>query len=363
MFLSALALVYRWDHSGSLSAITDPHLPVLSTLHLGPAYDSVHLLATFTAGTLLVASMCVKTALFPFHRWLVATLEAPTPMSGLLHAGIVNVATIMAWRFFPVLEKTPYVLVAWGVMALISTVFGALASSAQSDVKKQLVYSTVSQMGIMSLELGAGALAAALFHLITHGLFKCHLFMRAGSTVAEGALKRRWNHALAHEQDKKWSLTPWLVISLLALPVCVWLVKDPSGGSIAALATLMMTGIVATSLPALKRLTPGVFVLAGFAFVAAIVVARLLANGFDSYGAASAISAHVLVGILALLGVLALCLHSIKKSAFGRALYVHALNGFYVEDMRDALKSRQKRFIARIRARRATLSSTNAQDV
>ncbi|MBC7997814.1 MAG: hypothetical protein IAF58_07720, partial [Leptolyngbya sp.] len=141
---------------------------------------------------LLIISMSIKSALFPFHRWLLATLEAPTPLSGILHAGVVNISAIMAARLFPILQESPSLLILWGLFSAVSAVVGTLIMSTQSDVKRKLVYSTVGQMGFMCLQCASGLIPAAIFHLIAHGLFKCHLFLQSGSAVSEGRAKRQW---------------------------------------------------------------------------------------------------------------------------------------------------------------------------
>lgn len=290
---------------------------------------------------LLVVSMCAKTALFPFHRWLLATLEAPTPLSGLLHAGIVNVAAILAWRIFPVLWLSPYVLVFWGVVAGVSAVAGTLISSTQSDVKRKLVYSTVGQMGFMCLQCAVGALPAAVFHLITHGLFKCHLFLRSGSMVSEGLVKRRWNHSQT-EQPSRWgALFGWACVALIVVPVCFWLLRDVSPGSKTALSVLIMTGAVASALPALKRIGWGAFVIAGVAFVTAVVVARFFAEQFDVLASEPLIYAPWLFSAcVAMFAVTAALLQLTRNTPAGQALYVHALNGFYIEEFFYAMRNR-----------------------
>ncbi|HIA54850.1 MAG TPA: hypothetical protein EYN91_22665, partial [Candidatus Melainabacteria bacterium] len=120
------------------------------------------------ASLLLVLSFCVKAALFPFHKWLLATLDAPTPLSGLLHAGVVNVSAIMAWRLMPVLHEHSNVLIIWALWSALSAIVGTMSMSAQPDVKRKLVFSTTGQMGFMSLQCAIGMPGAAIFHLLAH---------------------------------------------------------------------------------------------------------------------------------------------------------------------------------------------------
>ena len=304
---------------------------------------SLSVSAGVVISVLLVLAMAIKTALFPFHRWLLATLEAPTSLSGLLHAGIVNVAAILAWRLFPVLAETPYVLLFWGILAAISSVVGTMISSAQSDVKRKLVYSTVGQMGFMSLQCAVGLAPAAVFHLIAHGLFKCHLFLRSGSTVADGLLKRRWNHAGTQVvvRSQRSTYLAWCCVAVIALPVCYWLIGDASAGSKTSLSVLIMTGAIATTLPALQRIGTGVFITAGFIFTGAVIMARFLSERFDTYSAPPMIhDQYLLTCCVVFFGVVSLVLHFAQGTARGNALYVHALNGFYLDEVVASLRGK-----------------------
>ncbi|MBX9721075.1 MAG: hypothetical protein K2X81_06760, partial [Candidatus Obscuribacterales bacterium] len=144
---------------------------------------------------LLVLSFSIKSALFPFHKWLLATLDAPTPLSGFLHAGVVNVSAIIAYRLMPVLAGSPDMLFLWAGLSILSAVVCTISMSAQPDVKRKLLYSTVGQMGFMCLQCASGAYAAAFFHLLAHGFFKCYMFLQCGGTVAEGQLKKNFAFA------------------------------------------------------------------------------------------------------------------------------------------------------------------------
>ncbi|MAT16529.1 MAG: hypothetical protein CMJ46_14815, partial [Planctomyces sp.] len=110
---------------------------------------------------LFVVGALVKSAQFPFHIWLPVSLETPTPVSALMHAGIVNAGGFLLIRISPLVSQVPSVLVIAAVTGLVTAVYGSLVMVTQTSVKKRLAYSTVAQMGFMMLQCGLGAFTAA----------------------------------------------------------------------------------------------------------------------------------------------------------------------------------------------------------
>ncbi len=134
------------------------------------------------AGLLLLAAM-VQSALVPFHRWLLSSMTAPTPVSGFMHAGLVNAGGVLLARFAPVVFEAPAVMWAIVLAGGVSALLGQAWMLVQTDVKRQLGASTVAQMGFMVLQCGLGFVPAAIAHLILHGFYKAYLFLAAGSAV------------------------------------------------------------------------------------------------------------------------------------------------------------------------------------
>lgn len=140
------------------------------------------LLAT-AAGVLLVIGAAVRCALPPFADWLLSSMTAPTPVSALMHAGLVNAGGFLLIRFAPVLEAAPAARLVAVALGLCGAVYGVGIMMVRPDVKRSLAGSTVSQMGFMIMSCGLGAYGAALWHIIAHGLFKAGLFLGSGSTI------------------------------------------------------------------------------------------------------------------------------------------------------------------------------------
>jgi len=133
-----------------------------------------------TSVTLLVVlAALTKSAQFPFHSWLPETMESPTPVSALMHAGIINAGGALLLRFAPVLIHSPSALLILVIIGTITASLGMVAMWAQVKVKRTLAWSTVSQMGFMMIQFGLGAFSVALLHLVAHGFYKAWSFLRS----------------------------------------------------------------------------------------------------------------------------------------------------------------------------------------
>jgi len=141
--------------------------------------------AMHAAGFLLVIGAVTKSAQFPFHTWLPQTMETPTPVSALMHAGIVNAGGYLIIRTSPLEALTPWALTTLAIIGGFTACFAAIVMLTQTSVKKALAYSTIAQMGFMLLQCGLGAYSAAMLHILAHSLYKAYAFLSSGSVIAE----------------------------------------------------------------------------------------------------------------------------------------------------------------------------------
>lgn len=135
------------------------------------------------AAVLLVLAVAIRTALLPVHGWLIQVMEAPTPVSALLHAGVVNLGGFVLIRFAPLLEAAAparYLLVALG---LVTAVLAGFVMLTRVSIKVRLAWSTLAQMGFMVVECGLGLYQLAALHIIGHSLYKAHAFLSSGETT------------------------------------------------------------------------------------------------------------------------------------------------------------------------------------
>jgi NAD(P)H-quinone oxidoreductase subunit 5 len=186
---AAAALARGWFLRGTAALVAGLGLLVAATGSLSIAGIGA---AASGANGVLVALGClalgvaaaIQSGLFPFHRWLMSSMAAPTPVSAFMHAGLVNAGGILVARFAPAFDAMPAILLLVFLAGAASALFGQLAALVQSDVKRGLAASTTAQMGFMLLQCGLGFHAAAMAHLVLHGLYKASLFLGAGSGLA-----------------------------------------------------------------------------------------------------------------------------------------------------------------------------------
>ena len=201
-FLIGLFLIIQ--HFGSLN-FTDVFSKVQP---LQPETAGAGLLTAI--GILLMVGACGKSAQIPLYVWLPDAMEGPTPVSALIHAAtMVTAGVYMVSRSHVIFERAPMALTVVAIIGTLTALFAATIGITQTDIKKVLAYSTVSQLGYMFMACGVGAFSAGIFHLMTHAFFKGLLFLAAGSVI----------HAVGGEQDMRKmgglrSYIPWTFLTM-----------------------------------------------------------------------------------------------------------------------------------------------------
>src|SRR5581483_2133630 len=172
------------------------------TLTFSDLFQKVSALSPETAGAglltaiglLLMVGAAGKSAQIPLYVWLPDAMEGPTPVSALIHAAtMVTAGVYMVARSHAIFERAPEALTVVAIIGTLTALFAATIGVAQTDIKKVLAYSTVSQLGYMFIALGVAAFSAGIFHLMTHAFFKGLLFLAAGSVI----------HSVGGEQDMR----------------------------------------------------------------------------------------------------------------------------------------------------------------
>lgn len=205
---SNLLLVCLMIHKREWAAARNAGLLALRTFALGTAVlaagfwlladgtgsHSIHQIVSHPAALttegkgglfLIMIAAMTQSAAWPFHRWLTSSLNSPTPVSALMHAGLVNGGGFLLARFAPLYLAQPALLHFLFSAGLITATAGTFWKLLQPDVKRMLACSTIGQMGFMLMQCGMGLFAPAVSHLCWHGLFKAYLFLSAGSVVQE----------------------------------------------------------------------------------------------------------------------------------------------------------------------------------
>jgi NADH-quinone oxidoreductase subunit L len=179
---------------------------------------------TWTGGVLTAICLCLlvgaagKSAQLPLYVWLPDAMEGPTPVSALIHAAtMVTAGVYMIVRTHFLFDRAPFALATVAIVGAATAIFAATIGLVQTDIKRVLAYSTISQLGYMFLACGVGAYSAAIFHLVTHAFFKALLFLAAGSVI----------HAMGDEQDmrKMGGLRKKLPVTFLTMTVAVFTIS------------------------------------------------------------------------------------------------------------------------------------------
>jgi len=178
--ISAIVLTYFHFHTFEFAEL---FASVQGTAVGGPLATT----PTVWIAWLIVFGAVTKSAQFPFHTWLPQTMETPTPVSALMHAGIVNAGGYLIIRTSPLITHAPLALMVLAVVGAVTACFAATVMLTQTSVKRSLAYSTIAQMGFMMLQCGLGAFSAAMLHIVAHSLYKAHAFLSSGGVLAQRA--------------------------------------------------------------------------------------------------------------------------------------------------------------------------------
>ena len=187
----------------------------------------VNISAVTAIALLVFVGAIAKSCQFPLHVWLPDTMDSPTPVSALMHAGIVNAGGFLLNRLAPFYSLSPNTLHIVFIVGLLTVILGASMMLAQNDIKKTLGFSTMAQMGYMIMECGLGAFALAIFHLIAHGFFKASLFLHSGQGIHTSREEPKFPDSSGHEVKISYnqlSFVTGLIITLV-LPLIILMVS------------------------------------------------------------------------------------------------------------------------------------------
>jgi len=291
--LLAAGLLYHAYGTWSLTEI-------FARMGAGPALHSVFglPLAGLVAGLVAIAAFA-RSAQFLLHTWLPYTMAGPTPVSALMHAGIVNAGGFLINRFAPVFVHTVSVLPWVFVVGLVTALIGSTLMLTQNDIKKSLGYSTMGQMGFMIMECGVGAFSLAIFHLISHGVFKGTLFLGAGGVINEArkddGIPKDELYTFVVERRSARLRRPWILMAAitLAVPVTILMIAHSlvaqnyfqEQGAIVLLFFGWVTG--AQLIFATYRMRTGnlwrLVTLSIFSFTVVVVGYTLISHAFDLF--------------------------------------------------------------------------------
>ncbi len=304
-------------------------------------------LAAHVAVALLVLAAALKTASFPLHGWLTEVMEAPTPVSALLHAGIINAGGFLLIRLADLVQASPGAMAALVMLGGFTALFGAAVMLTQSAVKTALAWSTVSQMGFMLLQCGLGLWPLALLHIVAHSLYKAHAFLASGGAVKAVAAIRRPGPVAVPGFGAV--LRAFAVALALYATVAFgfWLISGPKSAQALALGAILIFGVaylvaqgLADAAPAaLTRRTATASLAAALAYFGFQLAAAALWGPFlPATPVAGALEWALILLALITFGLVAVAqalfpLWAHHPAAAG--LHVHLANGLYLNAVLD----------------------------
>lgn len=299
------------------------------------------------ASAQLALAAILKSAQFPTHGWLTEVMETPTPVSALLHAGVINAGGFLLIRFADVMLLAPGVLAALVMLGGFTAIIGGLVMLTQPAVKTSLAWSTIAQMGFMILQCGLALFPLALLHIVAHSLYKAHAFLAAGGAVEQIAAARRPGPVAVPSPKAvvRAFLIALAIYATVGLAFGVW-TKSPQAIALGAIlifgtAYLIAQGLADAAPRALTRATARYALLAALAYFAFQAGMVWLTHGTLP----APPTPGPLEWTLIVLAVLSFGLVAIAQSMFplwayhpaAAGLRVHLANGLYANAVFDRL--------------------------
>lgn len=300
------------------------------------AHASAELSPTMHLATiLLVVGVLLKSAQLPFHGWMLQVMEAPTPVSALLHAGVVNIGGFVMIRLAPLMG---HAYIAQGILigvGLFTTIVASLVMTTRVAIKSVLAWSTIGQMGFMLVQCGLGAWHLALMHLLAHSLYKAHTFLSSGSGVQQW----RASHLVHAPRVSMWHFIGGAVVVAAAVAPFYLATYLATGsetlGSLALVLGLGFAPMIARALAAGLRalMLAGLLAIgASAAYFGWHVVFELMAPSINAGLEESHLKWQIVVYGLGLLFVAQTILQTRPDGRFANWLHPHLSSGLYIDD-------------------------------
>lgn len=305
--------------------------------------------AIHAVSVLLVVAALLKSAQFPLHGWLTEVMETPTPVSALLHAGVINAGGFLILRFADIISLSAPSMEILAVVGGITALFGSVVMLTQTSVKVTLAYSTIAQMGFMMLQCGLGAFAAALLHIVAHSLYKAHAFLSSGSVI--DLARASWSPSPGGQPHP--ARMTMFVILVLAMAVGIGTIFGATiteRPGVVALGAVVMLGLAHLLTQAYDE-RPNVYVMGRTLALAAVVAFAY----FGLQWAAEKALMHALppaqqlrdpldfviivmvITAFAAVTVFQTILPRRSSATRWKALYIHVANGLYVNTVANRL--------------------------
>jgi NAD(P)H-quinone oxidoreductase subunit 5 len=307
-------------------------------------------MAAGAAGLIALAAI-LKSAQFPLHGWLTEVMEAPTPVSALLHAGVVNAGGFALIRFADVMLLSPLVMALLVMVGGFTALFAGLVMLTQPTVKASLAWSTIAQMGFMILQCGLALFPLALLHIVAHSAYKAHAFLSAGSAVdSVTAIRKPGPVAVPNLR----AVTRAFVVALIIYAIVYMILgftfdiggKSPQAVALGAIlifgvAYLLAQGFADEAPKALTQRTAGYALMATVSYLALQRISEWLTAGtLPATPVAGALEWALIILALISFALVALAQATLPLWSYhpaAQGVRVHLSNGLYINAISDRL--------------------------
>ena len=288
------------------------------------------------AAVLFVIAALLKCAQLPVHGWLIQVMEAPTPVSALLHAGVVNLGGFVMIRLGTLVADVPAAQTLLVVVGGITAVVAASTMMTRISIKVALAWSTCAQMGFMLMQCGLGLYDLALLHIVAHSLYKAHAFLTAGTAVEQHRLQQM-TPPLPTLSGLAWFISAIVGIGIVAAAALAWGIQPAEAPALWAMSAILALALVPLLAGPLLH-AGGAWMLAGLAgsFAVALVYFGLHLLFKQWLGSASAAPMGLVawvIGCFVVLFVVQGAVRARPQGALSRRLYPWLYAGLYLDEI------------------------------
>lgn len=335
--LSGFLLIYQHFGTGDLNSIFDQAKLYTSN---SISWDLE------LAGIFIILSASLKSVQVPFHGWLLDVMEAPTPVSALLHAGLLNAGPFLVIRFAYLMDLTATATTVLVIIGALSALFGAIAATMQPNVKTALAYSSVGHMGFTLMVCGLGVYSASLLHLIAHSFYKAHAFLSSGSLIDRVQTKGALNYQRLNSSIRQ-LLGMLTATGLFLLIAFLWQTNGHTEFQMMIISAIIFLGILSLHMNTLDSnnstrsilyLLGGSVIVINFFFLFESLISNYLGSAIPSIRTPELALQFVSITILMVFSFAVLYQSlsmKVSESKTFQRLEVHFRNGLYINQYMD----------------------------
>lgn len=313
----------------------------LGTLEIDQAIAAARALPEYSGGlqaaaVLFVIGALVKCAQLPVHGWLIQVMEAPTPVSALLHAGVVNLGGFVLIRLGTLVADVPLAQALLVVVGGITAVVAAATMMTRISIKVALAWSTCAQMGFMLMQCGLGLYDLALLHIVAHSLYKAHAFLTAGTAVEQNRLQQMTT-PLPPLSGMAWLASAVVGVGIVAAVALAWGIRPTDAPALWAVSAILALALAPLLTGPLLR-AGGAWILAGVAGAFAVTLAyfglHLLFKQWLGAPAAANIGLVAwVIGCFVVLFIVQGAVRARPQGTLARKLYPWLFAGLYLDEV------------------------------